>query len=186
MQVTITGIMSLFGRIIYAAIYSAAQSYGIAFIIISILMVLLIGELRLGLIGMLPNLGPIVIVLGMTGWLSIPLNMFTMLVASIAIGLSVDNTIHFMYNFKRYYGQSGDIEQAVGNALHTAGRALLTTTVVLSIGFFIFMFASMNNLFEFGLLTGTAILLALASNFFMAPALLRLVIGRNHNVLQKR
>ena len=181
MQVTVTGIMALFGRIIYAAIYSAAQSYGIAFAIITLLMVILIGELRLGLIGMLPNLGPILIVLGMTGWLNIPLNMFTMLVASIAIGLSVDNTIHFMYNFKRYYGQTGDILTAVNSSLLTAGRALLTTTVVLSIGFFIFTFASMNNLFEFGLLTGTAILLALASNFFMAPALLTLVINRRQD-----
>lgn len=182
MQVTVTGIMSLLGNIFYASIYSAAQSYGIALVVVTLLMVILIGELRLGLISMIPNLGPILIVLGFIGWFSIPLNMFTMLVASIAIGLSVDNTIHFMYNFKKYYEKSGDIADAVKNALHTAGRALLTTTVVLSIGFFIFMFASMKNLFEFGLFTGIAIILALASNFFMAPALLTLVLGKTNQI----
>ena len=184
MQITVTGIMSLLGNIFYASIYSAAQSYGIALVVVTLLMVILIGELRLGLISMIPNLGPILIVLGGIGWFSIPLNMFTMLVASIAIGLSVDNTIHFMYNFRKYYEKSGDIADAVRNALNTAGRALLTTTVVLSIGFFIFMFASMKNLFEFGLFTGIAIILALASNFFMAPALLTLVIGKTNQTQQ--
>ena len=150
--------------------------------VVTFLMVVLIGEIRLGLVSMIPNLGPILIVLGFIGWFSIPLNMFTMLVASIAIGLSVDNTIHFMYNFKKYYEKSGDIADGVKNALHTAGRALLTTSVVLSIGFFIFMFASMKNLFEFGLFTGIAIILALASNFFMAPALLTLVLGKTNQI----
>lgn len=177
-EITTTGIMALFGSIVHATIYSAAQSYGIAFVVITLMMVVMIGELRMGLISMLPNLGPIVLVLGMIGWLGVPLNMFTMLVASIAIGLSVDNTIHFMSNFRKYYEETGSIQEGVENALHTTGRALLTTTVVLSLGFFSFMFSSMNNLFDFGLLTGITIILALTCNFFMAPALLSLVLGK--------
>ena len=177
--VTVTGIMSLLGTIFYASIYSAAQSYGIALVLITVLMVVIIGEIRMGLISMVPNLGPILVVLGIIGWFSIPLNMFTMLVASIAIGLSVDNTIHFMYNFRKYYLTSNDIAEATHNALNTTGRALLTTTVVLSIGFFIFMFSSMRNLFEFGLFTGLVIVLALASNFFITPAILTLVLTRS-------
>jgi len=82
-----------------------------------------------------------------------------------------------MTNFRKYYAETGNINTAVHKALTTVGRALLTRSVVLSIGFFIFMFSHMNNLFEFGLFTGIIILLALLSNFFMAPALLRLVIG---------
>ncbi|MBT8329091.1 MAG: MMPL family transporter, partial [Desulfofustis sp.] len=134
MHVTATGIMSLFGRIIYAAMYSAAQSYGIALVVITIMMILLIGNLKLGLISMIPNLAPIITVLGLMGWLAINLDMFTMLIASIVIGLAVDDTIHFMYNFKRYYQQTGDLKEAVENTLMTAGRAMLTTSVVLSFG----------------------------------------------------
>lgn len=178
-HLTVTGIMSLLASIIHASIYSAAQSYCIAIAVITFMMVLLIGDLKLGLISMIPNLTPIIIVLGCIGWLSIPLNMFTMLVASIAIGLSVDNTIHFMHNFRRYFDNTGDVATAVHNAMDTTGRALLTTTIVLCLGFFIFMFASMTNLFEFGLFTGMAIILALASNFLMAPALLKLVVRKN-------
>ena len=176
MQVTATGIMSLFGRIIHAAMYSAAQSYAIALVVITVMMILLIGNLKLGLISMIPNLAPIITVLGLMGWLSINLDMFTMLIGSIVIGLAVDDTIHFMYNFKLYYMQTGDLHEAVENTLLTAGRAMLTTSVVLSIGFFIFMFAAMNNLFYFGLLAGSAVLLALGADLLLAPALMTLVI----------
>ena len=173
-QITTTGIMALFARILHATIYSAAQSYCLAFVVITIMMIFLIGNLRLGLIAMLPNLGPIFVIMGVMGWFSIPLDMFTMLVASVAIGLAVDDTVHFFYNFKRYYNNSGDVRDAVGRTLHTAGRAMLTTSIVLSIGFFIFMFASMNNVFYFGMLVGLAIVLALAGDFFLAPALMAL------------
>ena len=182
MQVAATGIMSLFGRIIHAAIYSAAQSYGIALVVITVMMILLIGNLKLGLISMIPNLTPIITVLGLMGWLGINLDMITMLIASIVIGLAVDDTIHFMYNFKRYYQQTGDLHVAVENTLMTAGRAMLTTSVVLSLGFFIFMFADMNIFFYFGLLTGSAVLLALGADLLLAPALMTLVINKEKKI----
>ncbi|MBT8355279.1 MAG: MMPL family transporter, partial [Desulfofustis sp.] len=96
----------------------------------------------------------------------------------IVIGLAVDDTIHFMYNFKRYYQHTGDLKEAVENTLMTAGRAMLTTSVVLSFGFFIFIFAAMNNLFYFGLLAGSAVLLALGADLLLAPALMTLVINK--------
>jgi predicted RND superfamily exporter protein len=177
--ISTTGIMSLFARILYATMYSAAQSYGIAIVIITLMMILLIGDLRMGLVAMLPNISPILMVMGIMGWFSIPLDMFTMLVASIAIGLAVDDTIHFIYNFRKYHLESGDVRDAVGKTLHTAGRAMLTTSIVLSIGFFIFMFASMHNVFYFGMLVGLAIVIALLADFFLAPALMALTIKKS-------
>ena len=182
MTVTVTGIMSLFGRIIHAAMYSAAQSYGIALVVITLLMIVLLGNLKLGLVCMIPNLGPIFTVLGIMGWLSIRLDMFTMLIASIVIGIAVDDTIHFMYNFKRYFNKTADVGEAVRATLNTAGRAMLTTSVVLAVGFFIFMFASMNNLFYFGLLAGTAVILALAADLLLAPALMAVMIGKRTKI----
>jgi hypothetical protein len=90
----------------------------------------------------------------------------------VAIGLAVDDTIHFMHNFRRYYEQSGDPRAAVHETLQTAGRAMLVTTVVLSIGFFIFAFATMNNVINFGLLTGFTIIMALVADYLIAPALM--------------
>jgi predicted RND superfamily exporter protein len=98
-----------------------------------------------------------------------------MMVASIAIGLAVDDTIHFMHNFRRYYEESGDAVQAVHETLHTTGRAMLVTTVVLAIGFFIYSFATMANIINFGLLTSFTVIMALLADYLIAPALMVVV-----------
>jgi predicted RND superfamily exporter protein len=174
-KITLTGMMAIGSRTIYAAIHSMKESYIIAGCVITIMMILLVGSLKIGLVSMFPNLLPIVITLGVMGWFGFPLDMFSMMIGSIAIGLAVDDTIHFMHNFRRYYSDSGDVGDAVQKTLHTAGRAMLVTSVVLSLGFFIYLFASMNNLFYFGLLTGLTIILALLADFFLAPALMALI-----------
>ncbi|MBW2618500.1 MAG: MMPL family transporter, partial [Deltaproteobacteria bacterium] len=174
-EITVTGMGFLFFRTTIAAIHSMAQSYIIAFLVITGMMILLIGSFKIGLVAMLPNLAPIIVTMGLIKLVGFPLDMFTMLIGSIAIGLAVDDTIHFTHNFRRYYAQTGDPKESVRLTLHTAGRAMMATTVVLSLGFFIFMFASMNNLFRFGLLTGVTVLLALLADFLLAPALMVLI-----------
>jgi predicted RND superfamily exporter protein len=171
-QVQATGMLTILVRTLSAAMSSMAKSYLVAFLAITAMMMALVGSIKYGALAMIPNLTPIVIVMGAMIWLNFPLNMFTMLVGSIAIGLAVDDTVHFMHNFRRYYGQSGDLSAAVHETLHTTGRAMLVTSIVLGAGFYIFAFASMNNVIHFGILTGSAILLALVANFFMLPALL--------------
>jgi len=121
---------------------------------------------------MIPNLAPILLMLGVIGVLNLPMDLFTMMVASIAIGLAVDDTIHFMHNFRRYYDQSGDPVKAVHQTLQTTGRAMLVTTIVLSIGFFVFSFTTMSNVRNFGMLTGFTIIMALLSDYLLAPALM--------------
>jgi hypothetical protein len=174
-KITTTGMIALLSGTLSNAIDSMGRSYLYALLVITVLMVLLIGRLRIGLLSMVPNLTPIIIILGIMGWFKIPMNLFTMLVGNIAIGLAVDDTIHFMHNFRRYFEESNDATAAVMETLHTTGRAMLVTSCVLSIGFFIFMFATMNNLFHFGLLTGLTIILALLSDYFIAPALMVVV-----------
>jgi len=174
-KITVTGMSALMFRTVTNAIASMGKSYIYALIIITILMIILIGRVRIGLLSMVPNLAPIIVTLGIMGWLQIPMNLFTMLVGNIAIGLAVDDTIHFMHNFRRYFEESGDAKSAVMETLHTTGRAMLVTSCVLSIGFFIFMFATMNNLIQFGFLTGLAIALALFANYFIASALMVIV-----------
>jgi predicted RND superfamily exporter protein len=170
-EFTTTGMLTLSSRIVVGIQASMVRSYTIVFIVISILMILFLGELRLGLASMVPNLFPIVLCLGIMGWFGIPLDNFTMLIGSIAIGLAVDDTIHFMYGFRRYYRITGDPREAVRRTITTSGRAMLFTSLVLSTGFFIYMFATLNNMILFGLLTGIAIIIALLADFIIAPAL---------------
>lgn len=171
----LTGMIALLARTITNTIASMIQSYLTALVVITILMVLLIGRVRIGLLSMIPNLAPIFFILGIIGFFDLPMDLFTMMVASIAIGLAVDDTIHFMHNFRRYYELSGDPRRAVFETLNTTGRAMLVTTVVLTLGFFIFGLAMMQNVVRFGLLTGMTLAAALLSDYFMAPALMVLV-----------
>ncbi len=177
-DITITGMTALLFRTVTNAMAGMKKSYIYALIVITLLMIFLIGRVRIGLLSMVPNLSPIVITLGLIGWFNIPLNLFTMLVGNIAIGLAVDDTIHFMHNFRRYFETHKDAKKAVMQTLHTTGRAMLVTSCVLSIGFFIFMFATMDNLFYFGLLTGFTIIMALLADYFIAPALM-VIVNRN-------
>lgn len=169
-----TGLLVMAGRTIDAVIYSLASSYVSSFVVIAPLMILMIGSIRLGLLSMLPNLVPVIVTLGLMGWLGMPLDAFTLLIGSIALGLAVDDTTHFLHNFRSFYEQTGDAVGAVRETLATTGQAMLFTSLVLSSGFFVYMFASMDNLFNFGLLSGFTILVACVAEIFLTPALLTL------------
>ncbi len=177
-SVGVTGMGSLFSRTMNASINSTKISYLIATGVIAIMMILLLGNVKLGLVSMIPNLLPIIISLGVMGYLNMPLDMFTMLIGSIAIGLVVDDTIHFLHNFKRYHAQSHDVKDAVEKTLLSTGRAIFVTTVVLCIGFFVYMTAEMANVIRFGFITGMTIILALLSDLLLAPALMQVLYGK--------
>ena len=83
---------------------------------------------------MLPNLIPIITVLGLMGWIGIHIDMFTMLIGSIAIGITVDDTVHFVYNFRKYFSQCGDAFEAVRHTLQTTGRAMLGSSINIAKG----------------------------------------------------
>jgi predicted RND superfamily exporter protein len=150
------------------------RSYLIALAIITPLMFLLLGTLRTGTAAMVPNVAPILLTLGLMGWAGIPLDTFTLLIGSIAIGLAVDDTIHFMHIFRKFYEELQDTRAAVRETLRTTGHALLVTSIVLSLSFFIYAFASLGNLAKFGLLTGATIIFAFVADITLSPALMAL------------
>ncbi|MEE8385753.1 MAG: MMPL family transporter, partial [Dehalococcoidia bacterium] len=174
-EVTLTGLMPMLFGTMKAVMVTMTRSYVLAFIIITTLMAVLLGSVRLGLLSMVPNLLPILMALGLMGFLGWPLDVFTLLVGSIALGLAVDDTIHFMHNYLKYLRETGDSQQAVQQTLQTAGRAMLLTSLVLCTGFLIFTLSKMSNISHFGALTAFAIAMALAADFLLAPALMHLI-----------
>jgi predicted RND superfamily exporter protein len=174
-SVTVTGLSVIMNRTMAAVVRSLSRSYILALILITPLMMLLIGSLRRGLVSMVPNLLPILLTLGFMGWVGIPLDIFTLLIGCIAIGLAVDDTIHFIHSYQRYWDLHGDAGRAISQTLETTGKALLFTSIVLTAGFFVFTLSSLNNLVAFGLLTGFAIMMAFIADVTITPALLTLV-----------
>ena len=120
-------------------------------------MIVMIGSLRAGLVSMVPNLVPILLTLGMMAVTDIPIDMFTLLAGCIAIGLAVDDSIHFISSFRRYLGMGHDPIRAVEETMQSTGRALLFTSIVLTAGFLVLMLSDMNNLQQVGALTAFAI-----------------------------
>jgi len=171
-EITITGFVPLMTRSLNAISTSLQRSYLMALAIITPLMFLVLGTFRTGLAAMVPNLAPIILTLGLMGWAGIALDTFTLLIGSIAIGLAVDDTIHFMHVFRKYYEELHDTSAAVRETLRTTGQALLVTSVVLSLSFFIYAFASLANLVKFGLLTGLTIIFAFVADISLSPVLM--------------
>jgi predicted RND superfamily exporter protein len=172
-NVVVTGVASINSGIINAMMTSLAIGYSTGFLLIAVLMVLAVGDVRLGLLAMIPNLFPIIIGLGVMGYLDIPLNTINLIGGSIAIGLAVDDTIHFFHNFRRYYLKSGDINFAVSETLGSAGRALLATTMILVFSFWMRLYSDLKVITDFGLVLGIALLVAFLADVLLAPAMLR-------------
>ena len=166
-----SGLILLYMRSFNLMLHTTVQSYLLALLFITPLMILIIGELRLGLISLIPNLAPIAVGLGIMYALKIPFDMFTMMVGTIAIGVAVDDTIHFMHSFRRYYRSGDSAELAVSKTLHTTGKALLITSFALCAGFFVQMLGEMVSISNSGLITGLTIFAALLADITLSPAL---------------
>lgn len=174
-DVTLTGMSLILARTLPATLSSMKQSYLLAAVVISVLMILLAGNFKIGLMAMLPNLLPILMVMGGLAAMNTPLDMTALMIGSIAIGLVVDDTTHFMHHFRRHFDRTGDPEAAVRLTLLGTGRAMLITTLVLSGGFLALTAATMPHLARFGVLLALALILALVADFIVTPALMILV-----------
>jgi predicted RND superfamily exporter protein len=181
-HVVLTGHMVLAVQVIKHFITSLFKSYIFALLIITALMVVMIGRIRIGLLSMVANITPIVMVFGVMGIFSIPLDMSTIMIGSLILGLVVDDTIHFLHHFRRAFENSNSVEDAVSETLATTGRALVITSLVLCGGFLIYVTSNLANNIRFGLLTSCAVVFGLAADFFLVPALLS-IVNRRRGVL---
>jgi predicted RND superfamily exporter protein len=175
--VAVTGVVAINSGIIHAMMRSLAIGYSTGFLLIAALMLLAVGDVRMGLLAMIPNLLPIVIALGVMGYLDIPLNTYNLIGGSILIGVAVDDSIHFFHNFRKYYLRTSDLNFAVNETLRSAGRALLATTLILVASFWMRLFSDLKVIADFGLVMGIALLTAFLADVLLAPALLRIFYG---------
>lgn len=160
---------------------SQLQSFGLALVIITVIMFLIYGTIRYGIIAMLPNIFPILLTVGITGWFKIPLDSDTLLVLPIAIGIAVDDTIHFMTHYRgELFAGHGRLE-AIKNTLREVGQAMIFTSIILVTGFLIFLSSIYVPFRNFGLLSAIAISSALFADLLFLPALLT-VFGKTTKV----
>lgn len=168
---SITGIGALWLRLQEYITQSQIRGFLLAFAAIAVMMCLLFGSVGTGLLSMVPNLFPVLLTLGAMGWLDVPLDYVRLLVAPVAIGIAVDYAIHLVTRYRHEFLRSGEYEQALDAAMADVGRALFVTSAILVLGFLVYLFSVMDSQASFGLLLAGTILVALAANFFLMPAL---------------
>jgi predicted RND superfamily exporter protein len=151
---------------------SMMKSLPIAMLIISVLLVFSLRSWRLGVISLIPNLVPAVLGFGLWKLWSGEINLGLSVVASMSLGIIVDDTVHFLAKYKNARDEGRDTEQAIRYAFHSVGHALFITTVVLFCGFAILMLSNFRLNSDMGLLTGIIIVVALIIDFLFLPAFL--------------
>lgn len=155
--------------------WSQIQSFGLALAIISLILLVVFGSLNIGLIAIIPNLFPIITAFGIMGYLKISLDVHTLLVVPIVIGIAVDDTIHFVTHFKMEMSIHGNTQKAIVHAFREAGQAIVFTSLVLSIGFLIFLMSENKGFSYFGLISAVSIMSAMIADLTLLPAILHKV-----------
>ncbi|WP_422825557.1 efflux RND transporter permease subunit [Thalassococcus sp. BH17M4-6] len=167
-----TGLIALLAKTSKKVLDSMTVSYALALALVTAMMAVALRSVGLGLVSMIPNVAPFAVLLGVMGYLGIPLDTFTVLIGGIITGLIVDDTLHFFHNVRERLSAGEIMENAIGGAMAEIGRAIFTTTIVVMAGFAVFTMSSMSNIQSFGLLMASGALLALLSEVFIGPAVL--------------
>ena len=134
--------------------------------------IILFRNIKLSLIGVVPNFIAAFFILGIIGLLEIPLDMMTITIAAITIGIAVDNSIHYIYRFKEEFNISNDYNKTLNLCHSTVGKAILNTSITIVFGFSILVLSKFIPTIYFGVFTGIAMLLAMVSVLTLLPALL--------------
>lgn len=171
-HVHLAGLLLLYNNMLQSLFNSQILTLGVVILALMGMFMILFRSLKLALIAITPNLLAIGVVLGAMGWLSIPLDMMTITIAAISIGIGVDNTIHYIYRFKHEFNAVGNYIQAVHQCHASIGYALYYTSLTIIIGFSILALSNFIPSIYFGLLTGLAMFIALMAALTVLPQLL--------------
>ena len=171
-QVHLSGMLVLYNNMLQSLFRSQILTLGAVFLAILVMFIFLFRSVKLALIALVPNLVSVPLVLGLMGWLDIPLNFMTITIAAISIGIGVDDTIHYVHRFGEEVVVDWDYQAAVRRSHSSIGRAMYYTTVTITIGFSILILSKFVPTIYFGILTALAMMIALAANFTVLPLLL--------------
>ncbi|MBU1161041.1 MAG: MMPL family transporter [Proteobacteria bacterium] len=171
-QVHLTGMLVLYNNMLQSLFKSQIKTLGVVILVLMGMFMILFRSLKIALIAIFPNLLSIGVVLGVMGWLNIPLDMMTITIASISVGIAVDDTIHYIHRFRREIRLDQDYIRALHRCHGSIGHAMFYTSVTIIIGFSILVLSNFIPSVYFGLLTGLAMFIALMAALTLLPELL--------------
>jgi len=167
-----SGMLVLYNNMLQSLFTSQILTLGMVFVAITVMLALLFRSLSLALIGILPNMMAALLVLGGMGWFSVPLDMMTITIAAISIGIGVDNTIHYVHRFQREFLLDRCYTATMYRCHGSIGRAMYYTSITVIFGFSLLSLSNFRPSIYFGLLTGVAMASALLGSLLLLPKLL--------------
>ena len=168
----LAGVLILFNNLLQSLFKSQILTLGLVMVGIFAMFMILFRNFRLSLIGVVPNFIAAFFILGIIGLLGIPLDMMTITIAAITIGIAVDNSIHYIYRFKEEFLRNKDYNKTLKVCHSTVGVAILNTSITIVFGFSILVFSKFIPTIYFGVFTGLAMLLAMISVLTLLPKLI--------------
>lgn len=177
----LTGLFVLYQDILARLFDSQITTLGLVYVALGLVFLVIFRSVKFALIALVPNVLTTLAILGIIGWLGIPLDIMTITIAAITMGIAVDDTLHFVHSYRASAAQGA--EATTRNAFSDSGMAILITTSLIAIGFSLFAWSDFLPSVYFGLLTAIAMLLALLADMTLLPALLNLLPGKhNQNI----
>ena len=174
-HVHLTGLLVLYNNMLQSLFGSQIVTLGITVLILAGMFLVLFRSLKIALIAMIPNVLPVSVVLGVMGWLNIPLDMMTITIAAISMGIAVNTTIHYVYRFKHEFQKDRKYLPTMYRCHGSIGRAMYYTTATIIMGFSILALSNFIPSVYFGLLTGLVMFIAILAALTLLPQLLILV-----------
>ena len=168
----LAGVLILFNNLLQSLFKSQILTLGLVMVGIFAMFMILFRNIKLSLIGVVPNFIAAFFILGIIGLLGIPLDMMTITIAAITIGIAVDNSIHYIYRFKEEFSKNKNYESTLKICHSTVGVAILNTSITIVFGFSILVFSKFIPTIYFGVFTGIAMLLAMISVLTLLPSLI--------------
>jgi predicted RND superfamily exporter protein len=173
-DVTVSGLLVLYNNMLQSLFTSQIKTIGVVMLGIAIMFLILFRSVKLAIIGILPNLLGAGVVLGVMGWAGIPMDMMTITIAAITIGIAVDNGIHYIYRFREEYAVTHNYVETMRICHSSIGKAVFYTTMTIIIGFIILVFSNFNPTIYFGVLISAAMFIALLAALTVLPKLILL------------
>ena len=170
-QVHMTGMMVLYNNMLQSLYRSQILTIGAVFTAILFMFIILFRNIHLALIAIVPNIFSAILILGIMGWAGVPLDMMTITIAAITIGISVDNTIHYLHRLQHEYPLCHDFKKAINLCHGSIGKAMYYTSIAIMFGFALLSFSNFIPTIYFGLLTSFAMFVALIGDLLLLPAI---------------
>ena len=169
------GVLILFNNLLQSLFKSQILTLGFVMMGILLMFLILFRNIKLSLIGVVPNFIAAFFILGIIGILEIPLDMMTITIAAITIGIAVDNSIHYIYRFKEEFQKIGNYNKTIEKCHASVGVAIVNTSITIVFGFAILVLSNFIPTIYFGIFTGIAMLLAMISVLTLLPSLILLI-----------